>query len=77
LPVDLHSQEVLAGDATVLRVWAVAQAVVVNSVARAMAGDQGCPVVTQGDGTLVRQHQGFREPLAVVLRAERVRRGGL
>ena len=51
----------------------MAEAVRVNPIARAMTGHQGA-IVVQGDGTLVRQRQGFGEPLAVVLRAERVRR---
>ena len=76
LPVDLQRDEVFAREATVLRIWAVAEAVRVNPIVRAMTGDQGGAVVAQGDGALVRQRQGFGEPLAVVLRAERVRRLG-
>ena len=57
-----------------LRVRAMAGAILVNPVARAMTGHQGCTVVTEGDGALVCHHQGFGEPLAVVLRAECVRR---
>ena len=72
--MDLQRDEVFAWEATVVRIWAMAEAVCVNPILCAVAGDQGCLVVTEGDGALVRQHQGFGEPLAVVLRAERVRR---
>ena len=48
LPMDLQRDEVFAWEATVVRIWAMAEAVCINPILCAMTGDQGCPVVVRG-----------------------------
>jgi hypothetical protein len=78
--VDLHSKRMLAGLAAFCGVGAVAQPTLQGVRLWATALHRGGAIVFQHDVAVLRQGQGFGQPLALVLRAQRlggVRAGAL